>query len=396
MKTAYFDCFSGISGNMVLGALIDLGLDVDALREGLRSLPVEYSLEATRVTKQGIAGTYVEVITSTDEADRSLPDILGLIERSRLSHDIKEQSKAVFLRLGEAEARVHGLGSVDSVVLHEVGETDTIVDVVGSLIGLKMLEVDAVACSPLNLGKGLVSCHHGLLPVPAPITAELVKGFPVFAGDVEGELTTPTGAAIITGVAGSFGDMPPMRVQGVGYGAGKMDLSIPNLLRVFVGETAGSPEGDVIERVTVLETNIDDMNPQLYEHVMERLFEAGALDVFLTPVQMKKNRPGTLLSVVARSEAVSGLVDILLVESTTLGVRVSERIRYALSRSTRPIETSFGQVRVKVACRGDAVVKMVPEYEDCKRAARNSGVPIAQVYAEVQTRWREVCSPPGG
>ena len=396
MKTAYFDCFSGISGDMVLGALIDLGVDIEALRSGLGALRLGgYHLEARRVAKQGISGIYVEVVAQGDEGGRTLGDILGLIEQSDLSDDIREQGKRIFIRLGEAEAKVHHK-DLDAVHLHEVGAIDTIVDVVGALIGLKILGVEKVICSPLNLGQGLVKCSHGLLPVPAPVTAELVKEVPVRATDVEGELTTPTGAAIITSIAARFGDMPLMRIHDVGYGAGKMDLHVPNLLRVFVGEEMEQSDGYGAERVTVLETNIDDMNPQFYDHIMERLLGAGALDVFLTPVQMKKNRPGTLLSVVAQSEAVGKLLDIILEESTTLGVRFSERQRFSLARFSHLVETSFGKIRVKVAYIGDTIAKVVPEYEDCKKAAKDCGVPISQVYAEVQRNFKELDVPTGG
>lgn len=396
MKTAYFDCFSGISGNMILGALIDLGVDIDGLRTGLGALRLEgYHVEARRVAKQGISGIYVEVVAQGDEGGRGLADILGLIDQSNLSDDIKEQGKRIFMRLGEAEAKVHHK-DLDAVHLHEVGAVDTIIDVVGTLVGLKMLGVEEVSCSPLNLGQGLVECSHGLLPVPAPITAELVKEVPVRATDVGGELTTPTGAAIVTSIAARFGDMPLMKIHGVGYGAGKMDLHVPNLLRVFLGELVGQADGYAAERVTVLETNIDDMNPQLYDHIMERLLRAGALDVFLTPVQMKKNRPGTLLSVVAESEAVGKLVDIILEESSTLGVRFSERQRFSLARSSHSVETSFGKIRVKVAYRGDTIAKVVPEYEDCKKAAEDCGVPISQVYAEVQRNFKELDVPTRG
>ena len=384
MKTAYFDCFAGVSGNMILGALVDLGVPVDELRKELSALSLgEYTLEAREVTKQGISGTYVEVAATEDDAGRTLGSILRLIDESALGENIKEQSKRIFVRMGQAEAKVHNK-DLCAVHLHEVGAIDTVVDVVGSLVGIKMLGIEEVTCSPLSLGRGWVECQHGWLPIPAPMTAEIIKGVPVASTSIEAELTTPTGAAIITGLVSHFGAMPLLRVQGVGYGAGKKELPVPNLLRVFLGEPTGQAEGYESERLMVLETNIDDMNPQYYEYIMERLFQAAALDVFLTPVQMKKNRPGTLLSVVARQETVGGLLDILLEESTTLGVRVSESQRFCLPRFSRRVETRFGEIRVKVACRGDVVVKAVPEYEDCKRVAKEYGVPIRQVFVEVQ------------
>lgn len=394
MTTAYFDCFSGISGNMILGALIDLGVGIDVLGAELSSLLLgEHHIEASRVAKQGIAGVYVEVVGPRDEGGRSLAQILGLIDQCDLSEDIKQQSKRIFTRMSEAEARIHNK-ELDTVRLHEVGAIDTVVDVVGTLIGLKMLGVEKVACSPLTLGKGFVKSEHGLLPVPAPITAELLKGVPARVTGVEGELTTPTGAAIITSLATRFGDMPPLTVQGVGYGAGAMDLEVPNLLRVFIGDETEQADGYVAETVTVLETNIDDMNPQFYDHIMDRLLHAGALDVFLTPVQMKKNRPGTLLSVIAEGGVAGKLLDVLLKESTTLGVRVSERRRFSLPRWAHLVETSFGEIRVKVAYTGDTIVKVVPEYEDCKKAAIEYGIPIGQVFAEVHKSCRELAVPP--
>jgi len=396
MKVAYFDCFSGISGNMILGALIDLGLDIEELRAELSNLPLlGYQLEAKRVAKQEISAIYVEVVTQGDEADtgRKLKDILTLIDQSEINEEVKGLSRQIFVRLGEAEAKIHhqDLGSVH---FHEIGATDTLIDVLGSLIGLKILGVERVSCSPINVGKGLVRCSHGLLPIPAPVTAELLKGVPVYATDVEGELTTPTGAAIITSIATHFGDMPSLRIQKVGYGAGKMDLAIPNLLRVFVGEAMEQAKDYTTEGVTVLETNIDDMNPQFYDHIMESLLQAGALDVFLTPVQMKKNRPGTLLSVIIPRGQVEKLLDILFRESTTLGVRVSETRRLSLPRSFHLIKTKFGEIRVKVAHRGNSIIKMAPEYEDCKKAAKDYQVPLSQVYAEVQRKWKRVTIPP--
>jgi len=396
MKVAYFDCFSGISGNMILGALIDLGLDIEELRAELSNLPLQgYQLEARRVAKQGISAIYVDVVTHGDEAEtgRKLKDILNLIDQSALNEEIKGLSKQIFVRLGEAEAKIHNQ-DLSSVHFQEIGAIDTLIDILGSLIGLKLLGVERVSCSPLNLGKGLARCSHGLLPIPAPITAELLKGVPVYSTDVEGELTTPTGAAIITSIATHFGGMPSLRIQKVGYGAGKMDLAIPNLLRVFIGEAMEQAKDYTTEEVTVLETNIDDMNPQFYDHIMESLLQAGALDVFLTPVQMKKNRPGTLLSVIIPRGQVEKLLDILFKESTTLGVRVSETRRLSLPRSFHLIKTKFGEIRVKVAHRGNSIIKMVPEYEDCKKAAKAYQVPISQVYAEVQRKWKGATTPP--
>lgn len=388
MKAAYFDCFSGISGNMILGALIDLGLDIEELRSRLSCLPLGgYRIDTARVNKRGITATYVDVVTQGDDQPRTLDDVFNIIERSSIDEEVKKAGKQIFARLAAAEAKVHG-HDVDTVHLYEVGATDTIIDVIGSLVGMKIMDIGGVSCSPLNLGRGMVQCSHGWLPVPAPVTAELVKGVRVYAGDVEAELTTPTGAAIITSVATDFGAMPALRVEGVGYGAGKMDLDVPNVLRIFVGQTTEQVEDYMVELVTVLETNIDDMNPQFYDHIMERLMQTGALDVFLTSVQMKKNRPGTMLSVVAAGGGVEKLLEVIFAESTTLGVRVSETRRLSLPRYSRLIKTKYGEIRVKVAHRGDAAISMVPEYEDCRKAAKMHNVPISQVYAEVQEAWK--------
>lgn len=387
MKIAYFDCFAGISGDMILGALVDIGLDIEELKAKLDRLPIEgYRIDATKVVKQGIAATHVDVVTRESEDGRALEDITSIIERSRLEEWVKARACEIFTRLAKAEAKIHGQESRrERVHLHEVGATDTIIDVVGGLIGVKMLGIDEVRSSPLNLGTGMVECSHGWLPVPAPITAELLMGVPVYSTDTEGELTTPTGAVMITGMASHFGPMPMMRMERVGYGAGRMDLRVPNVLRIFVGETLEEAKDVATEPIALLETNIDDMNPQLYDHVMEKLMQAGALDVFLTPVQMKKNRPGTMVSVVTRSGDVEKLLDIIFRESTTLGVRVSEMQRRSLVRSSQVIRTKFGRIRVKVAQRSKGVARMVPEYDDCSKAAKRHDVPISQVYAAVQS-----------
>ncbi|MBN2098847.1 MAG: nickel pincer cofactor biosynthesis protein LarC [Dehalococcoidia bacterium] len=389
MRIAYLDCFSGISGNMVLGALVDLGLDLEKARAELGKLPLSgYGIEVSKVTKRGIRATYLDVVTAHPDTPRMLKDIISLIDRSRLDEGLKRHGREVFVRLAEAEARVHDL-DMEAVHLHEVGAIDTLVDVFGTLIGMKVLGIEEVRCSPLNLGSGLAQCSHGWLPVPAPITVELLRGVPAYTGEAKGELTTPTGAAIATGIAAGFGDMPLMRVEGVGYGAGKMDPEVPNLLRILVGERVGTASALSTERVTVIETNIDDMNPQFYDHIMEGLLRAGALDVFLTPVQMKKNRPGVLLSAIGRSESTQSIVDVMVRESTTLGVRISETLRVSLPRSAGLVDTRFGQIRIKVARRDDGSSTMKPEYDDCKKAAREHNVSLGSVYSEVQKAWGE-------
>jgi pyridinium-3,5-bisthiocarboxylic acid mononucleotide nickel chelatase len=335
------------------------------------------------VTKQGISAVYVDVVGKEDDKERTLKEILELIDHSTMPQEVKQLGKRIFLRLGEAEAKVHNQ-DVNKVRLHEIGAVDTFIDIFGAVISLKMLGIEKISSSPLNLGKGLVRCAHGVLPVPAPITAELLRGVPVYATDVEGELTTPTGAAIITSLATDFGNMPSLTMQRVGYGAGKMDLEIPNLLRVFMGETVGQPKDYISEYITILETNIDDMNPQFYDHIMGSLLDAGALDVFITPVQMKKNRPGIVLTASTGKENLEKLLDILFKESTTLGVRVKETHRLSLPRSHHLVNTKFGEIRVKVALKGSTIIKVAPEYEDCRKAATTYQVPISQVYAEAQ------------
>jgi uncharacterized protein (TIGR00299 family) protein len=380
MKIAYFDCFSGVSGNMVLGALVDAGLEVERLRAELARLPISgYTLSAETVRRRGLRGTYVEVEVSEQGVERHLHQIEELIQSSDLPGKVQDLSLAVFRRLAEAEARVHGI-SVEQVHFHEVGAVDAIVDVVGAAVGLWLLEVERVYASPVHVGRGTVMCAHGTLPVPAPATQELLRGVPIYGRDVEAELVTPTGAAILTTLVGEFGSAPPMQVAQVGYGAGSRDLPIPNLLRVSIGATSEEVEGYEEDVVTLIETNIDDMNPQFYGHVMGRLFDAGALDVFLTPIQMKGGRPGVQLSVLVSEGRVAGALEVLFAETTTIGVRTCAMRRWKLGRERVVVETRYGPVGVKVARRGQAVVNVAPEYRECQRIAEEQGVPLKEVY----------------
>ena len=385
MKIAYFDCFSGISGNMVLGALLDLGLELGALKEALAGLEVSgYEIEARKVLKRHIAGTLVDVKVQEEGVERHLDDILEIIEKSALPEDVKETCGRIFTRLAEAEARVHRV-DIKDIHFHEVGGIDAIVDVVGSVVGLKLLGIEEVYSSPLHLGRGFVECAHGKLPVPAPATLELVKGVPVYGRDIEAELVTPTGAAIITTLAKGFGPSPAMEIEAIGYGAGHKDLPIPNLLRVSIGRTRRPEEGGYEEDVViVVEANIDDMNPELYEHVMDKLFEKGALDVFLTPIQMKKNRPAVKLSAIVREADLSGVLDAFFDETTTLGVRLYEVRRKKLSREATVVETKYGKISVKVGKLGSIVKNISPEYEDCRRIASQLGIPLKEVYEEAR------------
>jgi uncharacterized protein (TIGR00299 family) protein len=390
MKIAYFDCFSGISGNMVLGALVDAGLEMKDLRQELAKLGISgYEIEARKVLKRYIAGTLVGVKTQEEGVERHLGDILGIIEGSDLSGEIKETCGSIFTRLAEAEAKVHGL-DVEDIHFHEVGGLDAIVDVVGSVVGLDLLGVEEVYSSPLHLGTGFVKCAHGKLPVPAPATLKLVKGVPTYGRDIEAELTTPTGAAIITTLAKGFGRAPLMAVEAIGYGAGHRDLPIPNLLRISIGEaTEAGDQGYEEDVVTVVEANIDDMNPELYEHVVERLFDRGALDVFLTPIQMKKGRPAVKLSAIVREADLSGVLNALFDETTTLGARLYDARRKKLSRESALVETRYGKVGVKVGKVGDVIKNISPEYEDCRRIASQLDIPLKEIYDEAKRAARE-------
>jgi len=390
MKLAYFDCLAGISGDMILGALLDAGLDAEQFQEALRGLHLsEYEIKVEKVQKGVIQATDVQVQVSDGVAERTLADIEAVIEESELPDDVKQGSIAIFQRLVGAEAAIHGTRP-EEAHLHEVGATDAIVDVVGSLLALHLLRVERVIASRLPLGHGFVRCAHGLLPIPAPATLELLKGVPVVQREVEGELVTPTGAAIITTLAEEFGPFPQMAVQSIGYGAGKSEFPFPNLLRVLVGTSQERATGST-ETVVLLETNLDDMNPELYDHVMQALFDAGALDVFLQQFQGKKNRPGVLLSVLCQPRAEQELSSIIFAETTTLGIRRLLLERFCLDRETVQVDTPFGRVRIKVAKLGQGIINLAPEYEDCHRLALETGKPLKEVYAAAQAaagNWR--------
>ncbi|MFB3881811.1 MAG: nickel pincer cofactor biosynthesis protein LarC [Armatimonadota bacterium] len=374
---AYLDCFSGISGDMLLGALVDAGLALADLRADLSRLPLHgYDITAEKVSKQGIAGTLVRVRADHSHAHRGLHDILDIIGRAELPPEVVGPAKRAFERLAAAEARVHST-TVDEVHFHEVGAVDAIVDIVGAFCGLHRLGIEQVYASPLPLGGGWVDTAHGRLPVPAPATVELLRGVASYGGPVEAELVTPTGAAILTTVCRDFGDMPPMTIRATGWGAGSKDLPHPNLLRLFLGDEVKRPQE---RRLVLIETNIDDMNPELFGHVMERLLEAGALDVFYTPIVMKKSRPATLVSVLSEPPLVDTLSDILFRETTTLGIRLTDVARRCLDREWREVQTEYGKVRVKIGRLGDQTLTIAPEYEDCVRLAREKGVPATLVY----------------
>jgi uncharacterized protein (TIGR00299 family) protein len=392
MKIAYFDCFAGISGDMTLGALIGAGADPVRLRERLTGLRVGgYRIEVGRKIKGPIEATDVRVVLDeTPLPHRQLKEILETIRGANLSDRVKQTAERIFNRLAEAEGKVHGR-SPEEVHFHEVGAVDAIIDIIGTAICLEMIGWPKVVASPMPTFHGYATGSHGTFPLPAPATAEILRGVPWRKLDIEGELVTPTGAAIIAEIASGFGEMPAMTVETIGYGAGKNDFGIPNVLRVMLGEESASLPA--AQSVTVIETNIDDLNPQFYETAMERLFAAGALDVFLTPIQMKKNRPGTLLSVICDPAGAESLAAVVLAETSTLGVRMSRWERVCLDRRWEEVVTRFGTIRIKIGERDGKTITASPEYEDCKRAAAEHDVAIRQVYESALVLYRTGRSP---
>lgn len=382
MKIAYFDCFSGISGDMILGALVELGFDLEKEAKKLRLTP--YKIEIKKVKKQGITGRKVNITSlAKEEHHRTLGQIYGIIEKSGLDKDVKEKSKEVFLRLAKAESKVHGV-PFDKARFHELGSVDSIVDITMAVSGVKKLGIEKIFASKLNLGSGFVKCAHGTFPVPAPATAELLKGIPVYSDGVDSELVTPTGAALISELAGSFGDMPLMDVKSIGYGAGYAELRHPNLLRVFLGESC-LPLAESSDLADVIESNIDDINPEYYDHIIRKLLEEGALDVYITNIQMKKNRPGVKLSVISKPEKTKCLTDIIFRETSTFGVRIYRTRREKLHTEQRAVRTRYGTVNVRIGSSLGRVITVSPEYEDCRKIAEKKRIPIKKVYEEAKT-----------
>jgi uncharacterized protein (TIGR00299 family) protein len=373
MKTLYFDCFAGASGDMILGAMVAAGVDPEFLRRQLSLLPVTgFSVSFETVDRSGLSATYARVETAHEHSHRSLADIKEIIHGSDLSDAVKQRAVQIFTRLAEAEARVHN-EPIDHVHFHEVGALDAIVDVVGAAICFEALQIERFVCSPLHVGSGMVKMAHGHFPIPPPAVAELLKGIPFYATEIKGELLTPTGAAIITTVCSEYGPIPEMKTAATGYGAGTREYQdFPNVLRVMLGETASTTD----ERLWMLETNLDDASPQIIGHVMDRVLELGALDCFFTPVQMKKNRPGVLLSVLCGRDEKEAVMKLLFTETTTLGVRSYEVTRRALERSVVTVETQYGPIDVKVAHLDGRVVNEMPEFEQCKQAAAKANVPL--------------------
>jgi uncharacterized protein (TIGR00299 family) protein len=387
----YLDCFSGASGDMLLGAFLDLGLPLDELTRALGSLAIDGAdVSAERVDRAGIAATKLRVRTPEAHGHRHhhLPAIETAIRRSALSPAGKDRAVDLFHRLAAAEAAIHQT-PIERVHLHEVGALDSIIDIVGAVFAFEWFGIDDVVASPLNVGSGTVECAHGTYPVPAPATARLLEGVPVYAGGVAMEMVTPTGALLVTSYARAYGAMPAMTIERIGYGAGDRDVpKSPNVLRILEGARVADAEG---HRVVVLECEIDDMNPQLFGPLMDALLAAGALDVFYAPVQMKKGRPGTLVTVIAPPPKREALTDILFRESTTIGVRHQEMARTCLDRTTETVETEFGPIRFKVAARNGEVLNAAPEFDDCARAAAEHHTSIKIVQAAAISARRDGC-----
>jgi pyridinium-3,5-bisthiocarboxylic acid mononucleotide nickel chelatase len=398
-RTAYFDCFSGISGDMVLGALVDAGADLGAIEAELRRLGLDgWSISAEKVKRGAISATHVTVETSEGHHHRGLSIILGRIEKAQLAPRAAERATRIFTRLAEAEAKVHAM-PVEKVHFHEVGAVDSIIDIVGACVGFELLGLDDFVCSAMDVGGGTVMTAHGLLAVPAPATTELLAGVPVHTSGVLKELVTPTGAAIATTLASAYGQVPTMTMKAVGYGAGTADLKEKaNILRILIGERDGVALGDSSAGwdlpVSVIEANVDDMNPQVYGYFAEKALAAGALDVWSTSALMKKSRPGIVITILCEPSNTQRMMDLLFRETTTIGVRTHEAQRKILDREFVRVKTEWGDVRIKVSRLAGAIVNAAPEFEDCKKIAESNGVPLKSIIAaasfEFQKRFEGV------
>src|SRR6267154_2121243 len=376
-KLAYFDCFSGISGDMTLGALVDAGCDLALLRSGLQGLQISnWTIAAEKVWKNGMSATLVRVTTEGQTKHRSLSAILEIFDKSQLSNSVRENAAAIFHRLGEAEASVHDV-PLEKIHFHEVGAVDAIVDIVGACIGWEALGIQKFACSPLNVGGGTAATAHGILPVPAPATAKLLQGKPTYSNGVQRELVTPTGAAIVATLCDTFGPQPAMSVASIGYGAGSADLEgQPNVVRIMFGEAAEKVVPGFDEEISVIEANLDDMNPQIYGYFQEKALAAGALDVYTTPVHMKKNRPGTLLTLLCKPQDANALMSLIFAETTTFGARTYSAQRRTLPRETVNVHTQYGDVRIKLSRVNGHIQHVAPEFEDCRKLAGEKNVPL--------------------
>ncbi len=394
-KIGYFDCFAGISGDMILAAIVDCGVAVEQIQAGLACLPIgRFKLSAQRTVKNGITATQVDVQVQDTVQERKLDEILSIVQECQVPPQIKEKALGVFRQIGSVEAKIHGV-EAGTIHLHELGGEDTIVDVLGAFIGMDLLGVEEVQASPLPLGIGMINSAHGTLPLPAPATLAILEGVPVRGSDLDKELVTPTGAAILRSMAHQFGQIPAMKLLKTGYGAGKMDLPVPNVLRLLVGETLAEPQpsqGYHIEQLACLETNIDNMNPEIFPYLSERFFDKGALDVSLIPIYMKKNRPGTQVNVLCSEENVDAILEVLFSETTTLGARKYSVNRYSVERQTSLIQTEYGDVQVKFSRKGENSWDYAPEYEDCRRLAIERGIPIMKIYRAAQAAAEEYLS----
>ncbi len=380
-KIAYLDCFSGVSGDMFLGALLDAGLPMEELERALATMPLGgYRLEAAKVSRCGLSGSHFRVHVEQKSHHRDLGDIRGIITSSGLNPDIKARSLEMFERLARVEAAAHGTDP-EKVLFHEVGAVDSIIDIVGSVFAFQFMGIDSLHVSPLPLGSGFVKSSHGLIPIPAPATVALLEGVPVYDSGQRREMVTPTGALIVTSLGSSFGSMPPMLVRGTGYGAGSADPEDrPNLLRILIGEAWGETGTDT---VVVIETNVDDMSPEWSGYLMERLFERGALDVIFSPAQMKKNRPGLRIEIIGRPGDRNALMELLLLESTALGARFHYSARTVMERQTTVLNSPWGPFRVKEITGAGGRKEYRPEYDECRKIAVEKNIPLRDVFAWV-------------
>lgn len=389
MRIAYFDCFSGISGDMTIGAFLDAGLKLKTLSKELAKLKLTgYELSARRVKRGGITGTKFDVALKAGarHGHRSLSEILRLIDSSTLSRRVKEDASAIFTVIGRAEAKIHGVKESRYVRFHEVGDIDSIVDIVGAAIAREELGIEKIYASPLPLGRTFVDVHHGKLPVPAPATLEILKGVPSAVTGTEAELVTPTGAGIVKALALSFGAPPAMKIERIGYGAGSRELEgMPNMLRLVTGKAGPAREDG---RIVVIETNIDDMPPNHFEYVFERLFKEGALDAFVTNIQMKKSRPAFKLTVLAKPGHLEAVRKTIFEETTAIGMRYYEVERFTLDRKSVPVKTKYGTVKIKLSGCGNDILTASPEYEDCVRIARSRKIPLKAVHDEAKRGFR--------
>ena len=383
MKILYFDCYAGISGDMILGSLAELGLDMQWLTKEFQSLLLKGLILSSKPVKRGVlSGTKIEISVSDSakRQGRTLQDFIDILQQSGLPLDIRDSAVKIFTKIARAEAKVHRK-AIHNIHFHELGSLDSFIDIVGTLLGIKALNIEKILSSPLHLGRGLISTEHGTIPVPAPATLELLKNIPVYSTGLNHELVTPTGAALISTLASNFGPMPAFHIQKLGYGAGTRDLKkIPNFLRAVLGIT--SPDWH-IENLSVLETDIDDMNPEYYDYIISRLSDAGALDVSLTPIIMKKNRPANRLTVLSPPHLIDNLCSVIIQETTTLGIRIKDVWRKAIEREIISISLPAGPVRIKIGKLDGKIVTTSPEYEDCRQMALKTNRPLKEIYQEI-------------